>query len=64
MIDADDWTQTKGEGLTSDTSAQQEDKESRLGPDPEVISSNITPTVVRGLPTQAEADAVWDKPTE
>jgi hypothetical protein len=56
---ADDWTQTKGAGLTSDTStlAGQEYRHGSGGSH----SSSVTPVVAVPVPTQAEADAAVAK---
>lgn len=53
---ADDWTQTKGAGLTDDTSSAKSGAEytHSSGGD----SSKITPTIPVVVPTQEEADAV------
>lgn len=60
-MNADDWTKTKGEGLTSDTSSIESGSEYRHGQKSGDIRSSITPTAKVVLPTQEEADAVWGK---
>jgi hypothetical protein len=53
---ADDWTQTKGAGLTADTSAVDTGAEYTHGSG--AGSSAITPVVPVVLPTQEQADAI------
>jgi hypothetical protein len=57
---ADDWTQTKGAGITADTSAVGTDAEHDLGGHAS-NSSSITPVKVVGLPTQEQAQAVKEE---
>lgn len=53
---ADDWTKTKGEGITSDTSSADSGAEYRHSSG--AGSSKITPVEVVALPTQEQADAI------